>query len=301
MTPVTGRTAFAALRAEPRAAVALLTRLPVAPHDRSGGDLDALDAPATRTGAAAFGMVGAGLGLVAAAPVLLLGAALPFLAAVLAILVIAVASGALHLDGLADTADALAAPDPETAERARTDPRVGAAGAVAVVGVLLVDVAAVAGTADLAGPVTAALGLLVAASGSRAAAVALARLGTGAGPTAPGSAAPAESAAPADVGFGAWFAARVGRWDVVAAIGSAAVTVLALAAVGSVPAAVAAVAGAVAGIGLSVGVVRVRGGLDGDGLGAGVELVFAATLVAIALWSAIAPGSAVSAASATVP
>ncbi|HEU0236280.1 MAG TPA: adenosylcobinamide-GDP ribazoletransferase [Candidatus Limnocylindrales bacterium] len=295
---MTGRTAFAALRAEPRAAIGLLTRLPVTTPDRSGGDLDALDAPAARTGAAAFGMVGAGLGLVAAAPVLLLGAALPFLAAVLAILVIAVASGALHLDGLADTADALAAPDPAAAERARRDPRVGAAGAVAVVGALLVDVAALAGTSDLAGPVTAALGLVVAASGSRAAAVVLARLGTGAGPTAPEStapaesAAPAEAAAPADGGFGAWFAARVGRWDVVAALGSAAVAALALARFGSVSAAVAAVAGALAGLGLSVGVVRIRGSLDGDGLGAGVELVFAATLVAIAVWSAVAAGSA---------
>lgn len=283
MTPLTGRTALAALRAEPRAAVALLTRLPVATNDRSGGDLDAL---AARTGAAAFGLVGAGLGLAAAAPVLLLGAALPLLAAVLAILVIAVASGALHLDGLADTADALAAPDLEAAERARTDPRVGAAGAVAVVGALLVDVAALAGTADLAGPVTAALGLVVAASGSRAAAVALVRLGTTAEPAA------ADSDTAADAGFGAWFTARVGRWDVVAALGSAAVAALALAAFGSVPAAVAAVAGAVAGIGLAAGVVRVRGRLDGDGLGAGVELVFAAILVAIALWSAVAAGSA---------
>jgi len=282
VTPVPGRTALAALRTEPRAAVALLTRLPVATHDRSGGDLDRPSA--VRTGAAAFGLVGAGLGLVAAAPVLLLGAALPLLAGALAILTLAVVSGALHLDGLADTADALAAPDPAAAERARRDPRVGAAGAVAVVGALLVDVAAVAGTADLAGPTIAALALVVAASGSRAAAVVLARTGTGAEPA---------HGTPGGAGFGAWFAARVGRWDVAAALGSAAVAALAFAVLGSVPASVAAVVGAAAGFGLSFAVVRIRGGLDGDGLGAGVELVFAATLVAVAIWSAVAAGSAV--------
>ena len=282
VTPVPGRTALAALRTEPRAAVALLTRLPVATHDRSGGDLDRPSA--VRTGAAAFGLVGAGLGLVAAAPVLLLGAALPLLAGALAILTLAVVSGALHLDGLADTADALAAPDPAAAERARRDPRVGAAGAVAVVGALLVDVAAVAGTADLAGPTIAALALVVAASGSRAAAVVLARTGTGAEPA---------HGTPGGAGFGAWFAARVVRWDVAAALGSAAVAALAFAVLGSVPASLAAVVGAAAGFGLSLAVVRIRGGLDGDGLGAGVELVFAATLVAVAIWSAVAAGSAV--------
>jgi adenosylcobinamide-GDP ribazoletransferase len=274
--------ALAALRAEPWAAVALLTRLPVATRDRSGGDIDAPSA--ARTGAAAFGLVGAGLGLVGAAPALFLGATMPFLAAVLGIVAIAVATGVLHLDGLADTADALAAPDPDAAERARTDPRIGPAGAVAVVGVLLIDVAAVAGTADLAGPTIAALALVVAASGSRAAAVVLARTGTGAEPT---------HGTPGGAGFGAWFAARVGRWDVAAALGSAAVAALAFAVLGSVPASVAAVVGAAAGFGLSFAVVRIRGGLDGDGLGAGVELVFAATLVAVAIWSAVGAGSAV--------
>ena len=286
MTTPFSRRALAALRAEPWAAVALLTRLPVATRDRSGGDIDAPSA--ARTGAAAFGLVGAGLGLVGAAPALFLGATMPFLAAVLGIVAIAVATGVLHLDGLADTADALAAPDPDAAERARTDPRIGPAGAVAVVGVLLIDVAAVAGTADLAGPTIAALALVVAASGSRTAAVLLARLGTGAEPAAADAGATgAARGAPGGGGFGAWFAARVGRWDVVAALGSAAVAALVFAAFGSVPAAVAAVVGAATGLGLSFGVVRIRGGLDGDGLGAGVELVFAATLVAVAIWSAV--------------
>jgi cobalamin synthase len=80
---------------------------------------------------------------------------------------------------------------------------------------------------------------------------------------------------------------------VAAALGSAAVAALAFAVLGSVPASVAAVVGAAAGFGLSFAVVRIRGGLDGDGLGAGVELVFAATLVAVAIWSAVGAGSAV--------
>ena len=64
--------------------------------------------------------------------------------AVFAIAILALSTGALHLDGLADTADALAASDPTTAERARRDPAVGAAGAAAVVLVLMLDAAALA-------------------------------------------------------------------------------------------------------------------------------------------------------------
>ena len=82
------------------AAIALLTRVPV----RTDGH-----APA---GAAAFGLVGAVLGL-AARSALLAGAA-PLPGAVLALAVLAIASGALHLDGLADTADALVAPTTPT-------------------------------------------------------------------------------------------------------------------------------------------------------------------------------------------
>ena len=61
-------------------------------------------------GAGAFGVVGAGIGLLAAVPLVLLGQPVPLVAAVLTEAVIVLVTGAVHLDGLADTADALAAP-----------------------------------------------------------------------------------------------------------------------------------------------------------------------------------------------
>ena len=45
-------------------------------------------------------------------------------AAISALAIVAILSGGLHLDGLADTSDALAAPA-GAADRARTDPRAG--------------------------------------------------------------------------------------------------------------------------------------------------------------------------------
>ena len=50
-------------------------------------------------------------------------------AAISALAIVAILSGGLHLDGLADTSDALAAPA-GAADRARTDPRAGTAGVV---------------------------------------------------------------------------------------------------------------------------------------------------------------------------
>ena len=75
-------------------------------------------------------------------PFVLLGPSEPLLAAIAAIAVMALASGALHLDGLADTADALLAPDRARAEQARKDPAIGPGGAVALVLVLAAQVAA---------------------------------------------------------------------------------------------------------------------------------------------------------------
>ena len=65
------------------------------------------------------------------------------LAAVLAVLVVAGLSGALHLDGLADFADALGSRrDRETMLRIMKQSDIGPFGVVAIVGVLLLDVAA---------------------------------------------------------------------------------------------------------------------------------------------------------------
>lgn len=65
------------------------------------------------------------------------------LAAVLGVLVLVVLSGALHLDGLADFSDALGSRrDRETMLRIMKQSDIGPFGVVAIIGVLLVDVAA---------------------------------------------------------------------------------------------------------------------------------------------------------------
>src|SRR3954462_4187346 len=103
-----------------RSALALLTRFPVA------------TATTDTPGAAAFALVGAGVGIVGAIPYAIVAGPLgePRVGAVAAIAAMAVATGALHLDGLADTADAVMARDRDSAERARKDPRGGAGGVV---------------------------------------------------------------------------------------------------------------------------------------------------------------------------
>src|SRR5688500_7621088 len=78
------------------AALAFLTRVPVRAVD-------------SRTGAAAFGLIGALMGVAACWPMVVFGPSLALVAAVLCVATLALVSGALHLDGLADTADALAA------------------------------------------------------------------------------------------------------------------------------------------------------------------------------------------------
>jgi adenosylcobinamide-GDP ribazoletransferase len=251
-----------AVVAEVRAAVAFLTRVPVG---RASADSE-------RTGAAAFGLVGAGLGLVAAIPIVVLGPDLPTPAAVLALAVVAIGSGGLHLDGLADTADALAAPTPESAERARTDPRAGPAGVTAIV----LDVLLAAGLLAAlvaSDPRLAAAALVVAATGSRAAAPVAAWIHRSR-PTRRRD------------GLGGWFAARVETGDVVAVVLTT-VAVGVVAALASRGASL--VLGAVAGLVLALvgaGVVLARRGqLDGDGYGAIVEMTFVSILAGIAVLS----------------
>jgi adenosylcobinamide-GDP ribazoletransferase len=241
------------------AAVAFLTRVPVR---LATPDLE-------RTGAAAFGLVGGAIGLVGALPLLVLGPRVPGPAAILALLVLVVASGALHLDGLADTADALVAPTPDAAERARTDPRAGAAAVVAIVLDLLLAASLLA-VMDAADPRLAAAALVVAAAGSRAAAPVVAWIARsrqmGSRP-----------------GLGGWFSARIGVVDVVASI----LTIAVVAGVASIVAGTAVLIGAVAGLVVAgiVGAVVVarRGQLDGDGFGAIVEITFLAILAGMAV------------------
>lgn len=249
------------LLAELRAAVSFLTRLPI------GGST----ADPDRTGASAFALVGAAIGLVAAIPLVVLGPRLPFPAAILAFLIIVLISGGLHLDGLGDTADALAAPTPEAAEAARTDPRAGAAGVAAVVLDLLLGASLLAAVAA-ADPRLAAAMLVVAVTGSRAAAPLAARIRR------PGR----------QVGLGAWFGTRVRMADVVAAI----VTTIVVIALATLVAGVGAVwlgaaIGLVVAAVVSAMIVTRRGELDGDGYGAIVEVTFVCILGGIAVQAPI--------------
>jgi adenosylcobinamide-GDP ribazoletransferase len=248
---------------ELRAAVGMLTRLSMP------------GPPVAGTGARAFAIVGALLGLTALVPLVVLGTAMPVAAAILAIALVAILSGGLHLDGLADTFDALVAVGPDAAERARRDPAVGAAGATALILVLGLDVAALASLLASRGPLFAGLACVVAASVSRLVPVVLARL--------------ARSAA-ADEGLGAWFVRRTRRGDVAVAVTTGLALLAAVSiAVGGWSLAIGGVAGGVASVGLGLWLVRLRGTIDGDLLGASVELAFASTVVAlaaVAAWSA---------------
>ncbi|MHB8958180.1 MAG: adenosylcobinamide-GDP ribazoletransferase [Candidatus Limnocylindrales bacterium] len=254
--------------AELAAATGLLTRL-----HTPGGDV-------ARTGSAAFPVVGAVIAGLAAVPAALLAGVAPLLGAALLPAILAVVTGALHLDGLADTADALVAPTPERAEAARKDPRIGAAGAVALMLALLATVGAIAAIPGWAVVGAAAVAGAVSRAAPAVAAVVLR--------PAPG----------ADTGFGAWFRAHSGPGGALAAVlgsaaitaGAAATTVLAApSGVASSMAARAGVGGAVAGLAVGIAVAvwlnRRFGRLAGDHFGAAIELGFLASLAASAvLW-----------------
>lgn len=240
-----------------RAALALLTRLPVHPDETAA------------SGAAAFPVVGVIVGLVGVVPLVIGAIGEPVLAGLLAVAAMTVLTGALHLDGLADTADALLAPDAATAERARKDPAVGPGGAVALIVVLGIEVAALSSLVTSAGTLGAGAALIVAAVVGRTLPVVMVVL------------------APSRVetgGLGGWFAARVGRTDAVVAVATALIVTAGLAiAVAAPVVALGALAGAAAGLLIAAAIVRGRRQLDGDGMGAIVELTVAASLVAAAV------------------
>jgi adenosylcobinamide-GDP ribazoletransferase len=243
------------------AAVAFLTRLRV-PIPSSAF-----------TGAAAYGLVGAAIGAAGALLLLALGGRLPLAAGGIAVAVLALVSGGLHLDGLADTADALAAPNPEAASRARQDPRIGAAGAAALTVAVVVDAGLLASLVDLAGPRTAALGCVIAAAGSRTLGPGIAWLLRR-----------RRSEGDRSAGLGGWFiehaTARGSSIALASSLGIAAVA-------SSVTQEPAFAIGLVGGMLLSFLVAawlwRVRGGLDGDGFGFIVEVGFALILLVTVL------------------
>jgi adenosylcobinamide-GDP ribazoletransferase len=220
------------------------------------------------------------MGTIGAMALLVLGDRAPLAAGGLAVGAMAVVSGALHLDGLADTADALAAPDAAASNRARTDPATGPAGVAAIAIMLVIDVgllATLAGGAAVgpvvAGPVLAALACIVAAAGSRALPVLAVVLVSPRGRS---------SGAAAHDGLGTWFAAHTGRWSAVAATGSAVAVALAASVASGPPTFVLGAVGGIAiGVLLASWLAILRKGLDGDALGALVEVGFAAILLVI--------------------
>lgn len=229
-------------------------------------------------GAWAFGLVGGAIALVAALPLVAFGVAAPLPAATAALALLALVTGITHLDGLADTADALAAPNPSAAERARTDPRLGAGGATALFLLLALDVGLLGQLATSTGPAVIA-GVLLAAGGvSRAVPVILALVGR-------------RRLDPS--GLAGWFGAQVGARVAGIATLTGVVPALAWALVVGMPGpVVASVLGGFCGVPAALLVAQRRGRIDGDLLGASIELSFACALTgAVAAIAAGGPGS----------
>src|SRR4051794_38981352 len=109
------------------AAVAFLTRIPV-------GRAVVLDAADVARGGSLFPLVGAGIGAATGGVAYALADPLtPLLAALLGLSAAAVLTGVLHLDALADAADALGATTRERALEIMRDHSIGAYGGVALV------------------------------------------------------------------------------------------------------------------------------------------------------------------------
>lgn len=148
-------------------AVSFLTRVPV-------GRFAEADAADVARGAVLFPLVGAGIGALSAGIAVAAHQALAaFVAAALAVAASALVTGALHLDALADTADATGAATRSDALTIMRDSRIGPFGTVALTLDLLLKVACIAVLLERGH----ALGGLVAAGGlSRAASLPLAAL-----------------------------------------------------------------------------------------------------------------------------
>ncbi len=229
-------------------AVQFLTVLPV--------HLDAPPDAALRARAALYyPLVGLALGAALAGLAWLLRGAPDGLAAALLLAAWVVASGGLHLDGLADSADAWVG---GLGDRARTlqilkDPRCGPMGVLALALVLLVKFAAL--------PAAGWPALLAVPLAGRAAALALL----------------ADLPYVRAGGIASGLQARLPRRAALAVLGIAAAAVAALAGPGALLAALAVYAA------LRQALRRRLGGTTGDTLGAAVELVETAVLVAAAL------------------
>jgi adenosylcobinamide-GDP ribazoletransferase len=250
-------------------ALGTLTALPVRPPAR-------VDTAVARTAMLAAPLPGLLLGALAGA-VLVGGTTLrvPALAlAAVAIGLIALATRGLHLDGLADTADGLAASyDRERALGVMRTGDVGPAGAATLLLVLLVQVASLTALATSSGhgpSWRAGVLVVIGVVGGRSVLPLL-------------CAQPWKPARSEGLG-----AAVVGAVPLPAAIACAVMTLGALAGVSTVSArgvvhvVVAVVIGWVAAVGLAAHASRRLGGVTGDVLGAAVEISTASTLLALA-------------------
>jgi adenosylcobinamide-GDP ribazoletransferase len=128
-------------------AFTFLTRVPLA-------RLVVLDGDDVARGSILFPIVGAGVGAAGGGVALMVDQWLPsFTTAALACTVTVLLTGALHVDALADTADALGAPTRERALEVMRDSRIGSFGATAIALDLLLKVSAVAALVDRGGVV----------------------------------------------------------------------------------------------------------------------------------------------------
>ena len=254
-----------------RLSVGLLTVIPV-------GAIADVDRRVARSAMLLAPLVGLLLGMIAAAVLVGVRALVPttlgaLLAAVLALATLAYLTRALHLDGLADTADALGSGRRGDAalEIARRGD-VGPFGVVTLVLVLLVQVAALAVTSEAG---WGAIALVIAVvTGRVTAVVACAR---GIPPARP-------------EGLGALVAGTVPRvaaltW-VVIALGLAAAAGAWLAGVAWAPA-FAVGAGLALGLGIVVRSVGRLGGINGDVLGAAIESATTTALVVLAVGASV--------------
>jgi adenosylcobinamide-GDP ribazoletransferase len=251
--------------------IGLLTVIPV-------GDIDDVDRRLARSAMLLAPVVGLVLGVIAAVVLVGVHALVPstlgaLLAAALAIATLAYLTRALHLDGLADTADALGSGRRgEAALEIARRGDVGPFGVVTLVFVLLVQVAALAVASDAG---WGALTLIVAVVTGRLAALVACTRGI-----------PAASSE----GLGALVAGSVPRvaalaW-VVVAVGLAAGAGEWLTGVGWAPA-LAVAAGLALALGLVARSTGRLGGINGDVLGATVELSTTTAIVVLAVTASV--------------
>jgi len=234
------------------AATSFLTRIPVGRLVELDGAAVARAAPLYPLIGAAVGVAAGGVGDLAAGPLP------PVAAAAVALAVAALLTGGMHLDALADTADALGGTTRERRLEIMRDHAVGSFGAVAVVLVLLFEAALLA---TLAADDEAWRALATAAACSRWAALPLAAALPYARPEGTGAA-----------------LARTSTLSVAAGLGVALAVALLASGVDGLVALAAAAATAAA---LGVFFRRWLGGVTGDALGATTELAQAIALAAL--------------------